>query len=1054
MPYRVSEKTGGELFIVDNSEYEWKVVRYLHDWCDLSKQIDIATGYFEIGSLLSLDGEWQKVDKIRILMGDEVSIRTKKAFEEALANIADILDKSLEKEKEKNPFLTGVSAIVDAIKSKKIECRIYRKDKFHAKAYITHARKDVIGSSALVGSSNFTYPGLHENIELNVQITGVQVGVLQEWYEEHWKNGEDVSLEMLKVVEKHSKDYSPFEVYARALRELFEHHTPTEKEWEQHHSVMYKKLDQYQKEGYHSLLKISSQNKGAFLCDGVGLGKTFVGMMLLERLIMCDKKRVVLIVPKSGRVPVWEAHIKRYLPNLLNGFLPFKIYNHTDLTRGISPDGRDFPAELEQIKEQADVVIIDEAHHFRNRGLGNTESGLIRSRYWKLYDILSQKTLFLLTATPVNNSLTDFQHQIELFSRSENKDYFAKSLGINHLPAYFQNLEKAMKRMVAGKEHGEIFVADQADAQKVLFEDRLFRTLVVQRSRAYATQSQLQAGASQTVFPEKQPPQVAEYSIKKTYGSLLGKVEVAFSRPEQLFNLTVYYPLSKWIGKEKVKEFDENRQKQVVRLIRIQFLKRFESSICAFESSCQNLLLKLLAFLKKNAETKKEIKQLEDWRENNDDILKDISKHKSELNEEVDSEEVNTSDLSDEYLDDFEKIDRNNYKIEEIFTETYDDLDQLAIFIKEINKFSPAEDNKLKKLVDLLKKDKILSKHKVIIFTEFMATARYLKRELIKEGIEGVEEIDSSSYVDRTDAIKRFAPYYNETSSSELVKNKMKEIRVLISTDILSEGLNLQDSTRLINYDLHWNPVRLMQRIGRVDRRLNPEIEAKIVADHPEQKDLRGKVLYWNFLPPEDLDTLLKLYNRVSSKTLRISKVFGIEGKKLLHPKDDYEALKDFNHEYEGSMTSIEEMHLEYQKLLLDNPDLKEKLEKQPKCIFSGKTNYETGIKAMFFCYVLPAQDKSTEIENISDDILWTENAGRTEWYMISLADGKIMEGSEKIIKYIRCNSDTSRNVSFSEKEQKEARSKVEKHITNTIFKQLQAPQGVRPILKCWEELK
>ena len=121
MPYRVSEKTGGELFIVDNSDYDWKVVRYLHDWCELSKKIDIATGYFEIGSLLSLDGEWQKVDKIRILMGDEVSIRTKKAFEGALALITERLDKSLEKEKEKNPFLSGVSGIVEALKSKKIE---------------------------------------------------------------------------------------------------------------------------------------------------------------------------------------------------------------------------------------------------------------------------------------------------------------------------------------------------------------------------------------------------------------------------------------------------------------------------------------------------------------------------------------------------------------------------------------------------------------------------------------------------------------------------------------------------------------------------------------------------------------------------------------------------------------------------------------------------------------------------------------------------------------------------------------------------------------------
>ncbi len=97
-----------------------------------------------------------------------------------------------------------------------------------------------------------------------------------------------------------------------------------------------------------------------------------------------------------------------------------------------------------------------------------------------------------------------------------------------------------------------------------------------------------------------------------------------------------------------------------------------------------------------------------------------------------------------------------------------------------------------------------------------------------------------------------------------------------------------------------------MQRIGRVDRRLDPQIEARLVADHPDQRRFVGKVAYWNFLPPEELDTLLKLYSKVSHKTLRISKTFGIEGRKLLKPDDDYEALKDFNEEYEGTLSPVE----------------------------------------------------------------------------------------------------------------------------------------------------
>jgi phosphatidylserine/phosphatidylglycerophosphate/cardiolipin synthase-like enzyme len=170
MPQRVS-KTGSGLFVVDNSD-DWKVVRYLHDWCQLSRAIDVATAYFEIGGLLALKDEWQKPDKLRILMGDEVSKRTKAAFTRGLREITSKLGASLEAEKQNNDFLEGVDAIVEALRQRKIECRIYRKDKFHAKAYITHARQAVVGSAALVGSSNFTRPGLTENVELNVRITG------------------------------------------------------------------------------------------------------------------------------------------------------------------------------------------------------------------------------------------------------------------------------------------------------------------------------------------------------------------------------------------------------------------------------------------------------------------------------------------------------------------------------------------------------------------------------------------------------------------------------------------------------------------------------------------------------------------------------------------------------------------------------------------------------------------------------------------------------------------------------------------------------------------
>ncbi len=397
---------GGDVFIVDNSDQEWKVRRYLHDWADIARSFDIATGYFEIGGLLSLDGQWQKLDKIRILMGDEVTTRTRRALLAGIQEIKQKLDDSIEKEKEKNDFLAGVPGIVDALRKNRIECRVYTKEKFHAKAYITHAKQAVVGSSALVGSSNFTVPGLTDNVELNVQLRR-EVEILQEWYERHWESADDVTPEILKVVERHTAMYSPFEVYARALHEFFRRHEMTDYEWltagaENGGSRMYPILDHYQQEGYHELLGIAEQYHGAFLCDGVGLGKTFIGLMLIESLIKRHRKRVALFVPKAARRPVWEDKFRKYLPELFGEYSNLAIYNHTDLLRG-----GEYPEKLKRVKELADVIVVDEAHHFRNPGLKGDDPSTPLSHYWALSNICERKDVYLLTATPINNRLLD-----------------------------------------------------------------------------------------------------------------------------------------------------------------------------------------------------------------------------------------------------------------------------------------------------------------------------------------------------------------------------------------------------------------------------------------------------------------------------------------------------------------------------------------------------------------------------------------------------------------------------------------------------------------------
>lgn len=1039
---------GRDLFIVDNSVSGWTALRYLEEWTEIAKGFDIATGYFDIGTILALDGKWQSLNKIRILMGADTTHRTRKAFLDAVVKKAvDELDKSLEATKDPNPFLRGVGAIITALQSRQIECRVYDREKFHAKTYITHAKLDVIGSQALVGSSNFTMPGLTKNIELNVQIQSArEVTQLQEWFEAHWVEATDVTDHIFEAISRHVRLYSPFDIYTKALQEFFRGHELTATEWDETRSKMFPKIDRYQKEAYWALMKIARQHSGAFLCDGVGLGKTFVGLMLIERLVLHEGKRVVLFAPKAAKDGVWEPHLREYLPHIggVGGNADFSnlaVFSHTDLGRK-----GEFPERFRRIAELADVVIIDEAHHFRNPGSRRTtdEEG-VPSRYYQLYDLLDSsvrpKSLFMLTATPINNRISDFRHMSELFTRRD-EAYFARTLGVNNLRSHFNNIEKQLRRAV-GPEVADVS-GHIAEVQDFLAADEIFKNLVVQRSRAYARESQMRETGNAAVFPDRKAPQVAEYSIRKTYGRLLEMFEKAFTRTRPLFTLPMYYPLAWYKGADKsIDPLEEGRQEQVVGLIRTNFLKRFESSVAAFELSCDRLLRKLLAFLEVHSETDAEKRRLERWKSQNAEILGYAATRQLEFWEDDDSD-PDDDVVPQEMLDAVERLNREDYDVIEMMSETFLDLDQIVQFIEEARKFETKHDDKLQKLIRLLK-SKELAGQKMLIFTEFADTARYLKLQLEKAGVEGVAQVDSATKTNRADVIQRFSPYYNAHTSKMLLDGGRDEIRVLISTDVLSEGLNLQDASRMINYDIHWNPVRLMQRIGRVDRRMNPEVEKRLVNDHPEVASSRGKVSFWNFLPPDELNAILTLYRKVTQKTLLISKTFGIEGKKLLRPDDDYDALKEFNHAYEGTKTAVEDMHLEYQALLLTDPTLQSRLRALPGGIFSGRQRPAKGTAGVFFCYGLPALDKETGE--------FTHEAGTTRWYLYDLGRNTILEEPGEIVASIRSDADTPRQCKTDEKTLVDLRGKLEKHIKNTYLKRVDAPVGVKPALRCWMEL-
>lgn len=1027
------------LYVVDNSSDDQSVKHYLKEWCGVSKQMDIATGYLEIGGLLDLDQSWQKLDKIRIILGNEMTKRTKDVIDQVVSFLLQKLKDSVDEEQVKNEFLIGVPAIVEAMKSRKIECRVYDSNKFHAKAYITYFRDDykqqfissmnLPNGYALVGSSNFTHAGLTKNIELNVQV-GNEVEELQTWYEKRWEEAKDITDAVLKVMEIHCRDYSPYDVYLRSMYEYFKSREETVSEWEHHDSVVYKELSQYQKDGYNSLVEIANHYSGAFLCDGVGLGKTFVGLMLIERFVKKERQNVVLMVPASARISVWETTIKKYIPEILEGFYPFKIINHTDLLLEKNEN------LMNQIAEQAEIVIIDEAHHFRNRS---------SNRYRKLFDMMNSgayKQIFMLTATPINNSFLDLQHLIELFTHRQD-DYFAPApLGIHSLSGHFKKMEA---RLSAATGTG-VAVSDSTDVSDDIFRgDQLVNALVVQRSRAYVKKSLSNEEGTKVLFPIREAPTVANYSLRKSYGTLIDHFVDSFYRKDKrtgktlpILALAIYSPYEDayFIGdKSKVDVMKTGRQQQIVNLIRQLLLKRFESSIEAFAETCIRIYARLRKFMVdyQNYGNKRQIERFMAKEEAVSDFVDKFIENN--IQSSVDDLE---DDLPDYVWEAEENLNVDDFDIRAMLDDTILDMEVLAEFIQDIMGIKPENDDKIRELVRILREDPRVAGKKVIIFSEYRATAKYIYRELQKEGFDHIDEIDGQSKGSRHDLIQRFAPYYNDMSSSEVTD----EINILVATDVLAEGLNLQDASCLINYELHWNPVRLMQRIGRIDRRRSAATEEKLLHDHPEYAVDREKVYYWNFLPPAELEQLLSLYKTVARKTLRISKTFGIEGKKLLTPNDDYEALKEFNSQYEGETSGDEEMALAYQDLLAANPDYEDTVQILPKKMYSGKT--ATTAAGYFFCYELPTKRA---------DGSWSDGDGLYRWYVVHLEDKAVTEQPYEIWKALRCNPEEPRRLETTEESFAAAREIIESHIKKSYMRAVQAPIGVKPRLVTWMQM-
>jgi superfamily II DNA or RNA helicase len=971
-----------------------------------TRRWDVATGYFEIGSLLDLDGLWQSLDGMRVLLGDEVTRRTR---QELLANLRTQSDASIEAAKERDDSLRGLAAVRQALQCGHIQARVYIKAKFHAKGYILEGNEHSLTDFAVVGSSNFTHPGLTQNIELNILTTEQhQINALRQWYEQVWQEGDDVGEVVLTVIERHLREYRPFEVYAKALYEYFLGRDKSQTDWEKNESVIYPLLSKYQRDGYHRALQIAERWGGALLCDSVGLGKTFVGLMLIENALFA-KKKVLVIVPKSARKSVWERHLELYLkPKYRRAYRDqVVIHNHTDFGR----DGTVPQDDIDYYKDFFDVILVDEAHHFRHP---------YRTRARKLMELCqpqsngTRKQVHLLTATPINNSLVDLYNLINVFAQNDIR-HFA-DIGIQNLRLHFTNAEKQMQEEADAASASEDIAVQSAD---FLRTDALLKEVLIQRSRKFVMESE-QLEANRPCFPQRQPPVVINYSLNKVYAGLYEDIKLAFDKEQPMLSLAVYNTEA-----FKRREADKDTatlvsQGNVLGLIRTLLLKRLESSYKAFESSLEDLLGKMAVFVQVNAP-----QMWEAWQKKHLNLWNQTLLHQLERRqdmEESDDEEEN--DVPDDLPT---ALDANAYDIQSILTYTLDDMTQLVnILMKVHDRLTPACDDKLTQLTTRLTSP-VLAGQKLILFTEFRDTARYLFRELKKMLPDRrIEELDSARKVDREKVIKRFAPYYN-CSPQELPVFLDDPIDILISTDILSEGLNLQDANILLNYDVHWNPVRLMQRMGRVDRRLD--------MSKPIHHD---RVFIYNFLPPDELESLLNLLKRVSGKILRINTTLGIEAP-ILTPDDPNAAMKLFNAQYEQQESLTEALELEFQRIEAEHPDIFQSLPELPRRLFSGK-RADAGKAAGLFCaYRYPSPSEDTR--------------GELRWYFRREDTGEILEGVEAVAALIRCAQDMPRHTEAGAEALKAAQTAIYEQKVVRHLRNMQVVSGAKATLVCWMEV-
>jgi len=740
-------------------------------------------------------------------------------------------------------------------------------DFLHGKLYHIEAKGS---ADAILGSSNFTVRGLGlaektSNLELNLIVDSRRdLDDLKIWFGEVWddaKNVVPVKAEVLRYLEKLYAENSPRELYFKTLIHVLDNGLAAQSDKELFGDVRgftqsqtWNALYTFQKDGVRAAINKIKQHNGCIIADSVGLGKTFEALGVIKYFELKGQK-VLVLCPKRLREN-WTLYVQN---STLNPFAADKfgytVLSHTDLSRESGTVGIEDLANFNW--GQFGLVVIDESHNFRNNAKGRKrpDGTHVPSRYERLMNAViksgARTQVLLLSATPVNVDLKDLRNQIYLMS-GDDDGAFRESIGLS-----------SVKDTLALTQRGFSDWAGDAKLRRnpaALYDKLpggffgLLDGLTIARSCRHIARHYADTLDAIGHFPRRETPisifpDIDTKGLFLSYDRLdeeISRYQLALFKPSQYVKPEFREKYANEAGSANFSQ--ETRERYLIGMMKVNFLKRLESSIASFAISMGRTIDKISALEQKIADFKRLAK----------------------TNLSISFEEDGDDETETESLDDLTVGKGLEYQLRDLDLDVWlrhlrADKQQLNSLLVQAQAVTPQRDAKLGELKTLLR-ERILAapldkdgrpNRKAIVFTAFSDTADYLFANL-KEwarselGIHIAKVTGDASGTETTfgrsdfnEILTNFAP-----RSKKRVSLFSEEIDLLIATDCISEGQNLQDCGFLVNYDIHWNPVRLIQRFGRIDR-IGSRFES---------------IQMVNFWPVEDLNQYINLKSRVESR--------------------------------------------------------------------------------------------------------------------------------------------------------------------------------------------